>query len=846
MPDLKKLHEKAEKYLQKQKVESALETYQEIYKYQPHDSDVLVHLSDLSLALNRTRDALRYESLLVELYIKRNDLAKAVATCRKALKSAPHEVNALMKLASLLEKTQKQGEAMEAYREAFEIYRKAGDAAPAMACLQHIIKLDPENLDAQVLVGEAAARAGQPKVSAAAFLKAAQLAQNAGREDRWAEFVERAHSIDRQDETASTAAAEVFLKKGRAAEAAALLQPVAQRKPDDLPILELLARAYLRTGEQVKAEPLCWKLYQARPEKIDILLELVDRMAQSRHVEKALEIVGKLKGQLVQQGKRDDLLKVVEKVYGADENNPAVLEALANLYNESNDEMGLRRSLTRLFNLFLSGEQYQKAADTLDRIIDVDPYGEGHNDRLLNLEGHIDAVLYKNIQSRVEVSPGSSAAVYGQTARGPSELRETDSIDELIVEGEMYQQYQLPAKLKETLEKIDRLYPGAQEKNKRLRELYESAEFTPTPAPSLPVAAAAGHASAAAPSARSLEEIRKISEITGHIYRESTPQGVTQVAVNEIGRALNVSRCWGALGTPERAPALAVEYCAPAAPPSDIAAVFKLYAALMRQAASNPEGWSIKDTLQSPILAPVLAEARKLGVKSLLALPLIDREQPAGMLLVQQCDRNRPWTAGESLFLKAITTQIVIAVNNTKLRRLVRSLSGSDEETGLLPRSSYIDCLLAEAQRAKELGQPLSVCLLEPSNPSGLVKTLGDTGVHRYFREVSNAVQSNLRQNDVAIRYSPYSIVVVFPDTALPQGGLAVEKLRGVMAQVKLDGAATHAFCSAVCDVPLGPEFDAVDGVTEVINRLEAALAQTRKEGGKRVLLSTFGARDQP
>jgi len=176
----------------------------------------------------------------------------------------------------------------------------------------------------------------------------------------------------------------------------------------------------------------------------------------------------------------------------------------------------------------------------------------------------------------------------------------------------------------------------------------------------------------------------------------------------------------------------------------------------------------------------------------------------------------------------------------------VRSLSGSDEETGLLPRSSYIDCLLAEAQRAKELGQPLSVCLLEPSNPSGLVKTLGDTGVHRYFREVSNAVQSNLRQNDVAIRYSPYSIVVVFPDTALPQGGLAVEKLRGVMAQVKLDGAATHAFCSAVCDVPLGPEFDAVDGVTEVINRLEAALAQTRKEGGKRVLLSTFGARDQP
>jgi hypothetical protein len=31
-----------------------------------------------------------------------------------------------------------------------------------------------------------------------------------------------------------------------------------------------------------------------------------------------------------------------------------------------------------------------------------------------------------------------------------------------------------------------------------------------------------------------------------------------------------------------------------------------------------------------------------------------------------------------------------------------------------------------------------------------------------------------------------------------------------------------------------------VDGVTEVINRLEAVLDQARKEGGKRVLLSKF------
>jgi diguanylate cyclase (GGDEF)-like protein len=192
------------------------------------------------------------------------------------------------------------------------------------------------------------------------------------------------------------------------------------------------------------------------------------------------------------------------------------------------------------------------------------------------------------------------------------------------------------------------------------------------------------------------------------------------------------------------------------------------------------------------------------------------------------------------MLMRAIATQVVIAVNNTKLRRLVRSLAGNDPETGLLPRSSYLDCLLSEARRSKDQTQPLSVCLIEPENPHALMKVLGDAGVQRYVQQVSKALISALRQNDITIRYSPLSIVVVFPDTALPQAGLAVEKVRRALAQVRVNGADVSIFCAAVCDVPLGPTFEAVDGVTEVINRLEASLDHARKDGGKRVLISKF------
>jgi len=853
MADIEKLYEKAEKYLQKQKFESALETYLEIYKYEPSEEEVLVNLGDLCLRLNRNSEGVRFQSQLTDLYTKRNDTAKAVATCRKILKVAPQDVTTLLKLAALLEKTQKNTEALEAFRQALDLQLKGGANLQAIESLQHIVKLDPANADAHVQLAELASRAHQPKVATPAFLKGAELSKQAGEEDRWAELIERAHSLDPTDEAASIAAAEVYLKKDRIPEVVALLEPIAQAKPDDLIVLEHLARGYLSIKDYNKAEPVCWKVYAAKAEAVELVLKLTGGFLETGETDRALALMDKMKGRFSQQGKRNEYLKVIEKIYESDESNLRVLEMLTGLYNELNKEDGLRRSLTRLFNLYLAAEQYEKAADTLERILDVEPYGEGHYDRLLNLEGHIDPMWYKNIAVRVQ--PPASARTPGTPGGGAgAAAQKVESLDDLIVEGEMFFQYQLSSKLSETLEKINRLFPGAEDRAPRLRELYDAAGFTPkggsgAPAPSAAPAGAGAAAAAAkaepariaaAASAQSFEEVRKIAEITANIYREGTPQGVMQVAVNEIGRALNASRCWGALGTADRAPALTAEYCSPTATPSDMAPALKVYSALIRQAGTSPDGWSIADVASAPILAPVMPELQKLAIQSLLALPLLDKDEVAGLLLLEQCGAPRAWSPSESLLLKAIATQVAMAVNNTKLRRLVRSLAGTDEESGLLPRSSYIDCLLAEAQRSRDQSQALSVCLLEPANSAQLVKTLGDAAVQRYVQQVGKTLLSSLRQNDVAVRYSLVSIAVVFPDTALPQGGLAVEKVRRVISQVKPDGAPTPSICAAVCDVPLGANFDAVDGVTEVINRLEASLEQARKEGGKRVLLSKF------
>ena len=839
MPSIDKLFDKAEKLLKKQRYDSALEVFAEIHQSDPEDESVLLNLGELSLKINRPADALRYWALLIDLYTKRSDFSKAIATCRKALKTDPNSIETSARLSELLDKTNRTTEALAAYRETLDRYRKSGDTARAVACLQRIVSLDSSNIQARVELGDLAEASGQPATAAASLLEAADLVRGGGEETRWAQLVERAYNLDPTSETVCIRAAELFLAKNLPSEVIALLEPITQARPDDMVVLDYLSRAYVGVGEYAKAEPLSVRLFQAHPSSTVLIEQIVQGLARTGETEKALQLIGLAKAEFYKQGRQKEFLVLFERLHEADQANLKVLEILTTLYSDVNREEGLRRSLTRLFNLYLAHEQYDQAADTLDRIIDVDPYGPGHQDRLLNLEGHIDPVLYRNIASRIQ-APAASRTTEPEGAQVLTKpAAKVEPIEGLIVEGEMYHQYHLAVKLKETLTKIDQLYPGAHEANPRLLELYEAAGFTPTPVRTLsPQKTAAEAAPDALPN--SFEELGKIPAITASIHREGAPERVMHVAADKLGQALRAHRCWGALGTPNPPPALITEYCAPEVAPSDPATATQVYTFLMRNANANPEGWSADDVMESAFLGPVATELWKLGIASLLAAPLLDKEEPVGLILVEQCGAPRVWSAGEKMLLKTIAPQVAIAVNDAKLRRLVRSLAGADSATGLLPRASYIDCLLAEASRAKEQSQPVSVCLIEPAGASGLAAELGEARMRAFLQQVSMALSSHLRQNDMAIRYGPYTIAVCFPNTELGKARLAINKLQSVLSHVKSDDNNSPQFCAALCDFHLDSGFDAVDGVTDVINRLEVSMEAVRKEGGPCVHTSNF------
>jgi len=294
---------------------------------------------------------------------------------------------------------------------------------------------------------------------------------------------------------------------------------------------------------------------------------------------------------------------------------------------------------------------------------------------------------------------------------------------------------------------------------------------------------------------------------------------------------LRVTRCLVAVGSAGENTHLTAEYCAPGVPPAGPARIASI-TELLSKASTDAFG-GVELTLAS---APAIAG---FGFESALGILLTDKETqtPAGGLLVGDASA-RKWKPNESFFLQAVGDQLVLSVNHTRLRSLVRSLAVTDERTGLLSRGAYIDCLLAESNRARAQHTPISLIVLQIDRGPELLRERGDAAVDQYIEQLAHTLRSAIRQTDIAVKYTAWSLVFILPDTTLENAGKLADKLRQAAATVRPPWDGQQLTVSAVVvEATARPADETEDRVTEWINRAEAGLDEVRQRGGN-VLVS--------
>jgi diguanylate cyclase (GGDEF)-like protein len=855
--DVSKQLERAKKFLEKNRVEDAIEAYLAVLDGAPQHLEASQALGDLYTRLEQPDRAAVYYGHLFDLLIDPKDETKALAIYNRFLRNtlAIQSPERITRYAFLLQKQNRGEEAIEQYTKAAEMFSEAGRGEDALFCWERTAQLDPEKLARQMKVAEIAAQLGKNALAARAYLRSAQLSSASGAPADALKLLARAYALAPQERSVALLYAEAKLRNGDAAEAAGLLEPFAPTE-SDVAFLDTFADALLQSGQLDRSRAILEKLLREKNEGVMRLFDLADAYANTDQDSKSVEILQILKRRLSADKKLTDFTTQLEALGAKHPESIPVLEFWAAHYSELNRESQYFEVLIRLFDANFNSGFFPKSCEALDRLVDIDSYDYRCQERLERLRGHADEAFLRrvagrmartaNVQSRNTTPPKAQAS---PQLEGPppatDEGRKTQALDDLIVQTEIFLQYSLRAKAIERLQKIASMFPGEEARNPRLQNLYEVANWfpkaaaKPQPAPKPAGGGPVIEEKPTPPTGRTgsytvetLRDLTKISEINQKIFRQQTPRAMLNTTVNEVGAYMKSARTFSVIGAPGRPPEMAAEHCTSGLRPAPAAQMVFLLAQL-EKAVPDELGGLIVDGSDESIL-------KDLGLATALGVTITDKETqaPAGMLIVAH-DKAHNWKPNETYFLQAIGDQMMMSVSHTRLRSLVRRMGVSDEKTGLLSRSSYVGCLLNEADRARTQGTPLSLAVLQIDRGADMLRQQGEVPLEKFLEQLSRSLQPIVRQNDMAVKYTSWALAFILPDTNLSGAQNLVDKLKRAAAGVRPPWDSTQITLSAgVVEAAARQEYDSEDIVTDLINRAEFSVEEARKRGGDVIVLS--------
>src|ERR1017187_5461939 len=828
--------EKAEKLLQKGKTADALAEYLQILEGDPQNDNVRQIAADLCLSVNKRAQAVRLLGELFERQVAAADATRASLTYKKLARYANPNWDQKVRFGQLLEQSNKKL-AVGTYENALEDLQRQGRKEEVLLVLQRIVALEPSQAN-HLRMAELSSELGEHAIASQSFLQLAEMAQSSGATA--SPFFERAYTENPADSKIAVAYGKSLLSRGEAGAAIFIFEPLIQAGDESPELRDLYAEALLSAGRCVECEPLIWQMFEQNPARMHEVVTLIGKMIDSELDAEAVTLARKLEVFQRRRGERRSFLATMQELLAAHRPSIEMLEFLAELFNASNRETDYAHALLKLFDLCCAKPDYEKAAECLDRAAEVDPYEPGHQKRLEALRGKIADQRFNVIASRFATVKKEREE---QVAKVEEPTLGAAALQDLMLQAEILVQYGMRSKAIERLQRIQELFPREEERNHDLQKLYLAAGIEPRyskPAtPSAPLAASSDVATtavtAAASEAADVSSLARVADITRKLYHQGNAEGVLKTAASEIGANWRTARCIAALRKPGLPPSSVQEYHTDGLIPASSASLVSLVETLQDLAVARGTV-TVGDAGNAPELIGVRSAVEELQIQSLLALPLTEGNDQIGVLILTQ-NTGRVWQASEVLVIRTLSDQVLIALNNAGLRRLVKNLSVTDEKSGLLKRASYLDLLQAETRRGLQQGTAVTVLLMQFGRRNALIKEYGEAAVTAVMEQIGQGISAKTRTNDLGIRYEATTVALVLGDTGEKEALLAVEKLRRLLGEVRFPGKDEGVeFSAGLAQAVMRQHFDPVDIVTEVANRADHALEFAVVQGAGKIV----------
>lgn len=223
---------------------------------------------------------------------------------------------------------------------------------------------------------------------------------------------------------------------------------------------------------------------------------------------------------------------------------------------------------------------------------------------------------------------------------------------------------------------------------------------------------------------------------------------------------------------------------------------------------------------------------RKVGIHSIMGIPIILRKKFIGYILVEHEMLNF-MTTELKVFLQSISKQIAIIIENSFLYRKLESLTKTDPLMGIYNRRFFLD-FLEKVIKNNETNK-FAIVMIDIDN----FKKVNDTYGHQFGDEVlkntARIIERWKDEQDMLARYGGEELIMYIPDFPSDESVLnKIEIIRRELEKSKVNFGGVCKSITASFGISFYPEES--KGVNKLIKLADDLLYESKKQGKNRVL----------
>lgn len=335
---------------------------------------------------------------------------------------------------------------------------------------------------------------------------------------------------------------------------------------------------------------------------------------------------------------------------------------------------------------------------------------------------------------------------------------------------------------------------------------------------------------------RDIKDLEAIVDLTYLISSTLNPQEVLFLVVKKLNDIMEVSRCSMLSASPSSGKYAKVVSSCEAPTIKDLKLDLRKYPEIKKALKTNST-IIVRDALKDPLMQEVRGAIEPLGIKSILVIPVVFRDEVIGTLFLRTSRKKHAFSEREIKLCQNIAKASANALSNAFLFEKVRTeksrlqkLAITDFLTGVFNIRYFYHRLEDEFSRAQRYGTPLSCMMFDIDH----FKRINDTYGHRtgdmVLREFAKLVKKHTRKSDTFARYGGEEFILLQPNTSL-EGALAEgRRLSAVITEHRFKGLKGKYEMTVSIGIAAVPS-RSVKTQDELISRADDALLEAKEKG---------------